>query len=375
MEAWRSLGSEYISPSQVTLMIFGMTCLWTIIATIVFAWIALPMIHRSGSALRSFGRSFRIAMGIVGPASVIVFAMSLSFSLFINEDESRWGGPGPSISSLVLDIWLGGNIIACWLAVALLGAWMRRAAIGARPTTALPDTPITCEACGYDLTHLPESGRCTECGTDTSISIDPAVRRVGIEWEREPTASAWLAAIVELLANPKSFYQKLRMRDGEASGFTFAFVNYVAIGLASMGSTIGMFLKEEPHINLIEWLGVLTFGSVFPAVGAWFIHVVIGALVATLVLFRTQARPFAFISKIWQYESAYLWVILIVAHGFAWSFLLFEDWFSDLLRVISGGSVWFFVEPLLVLASIVVLLVGWMIRYRRAVDTTRWANL
>jgi hypothetical protein len=78
----------------------------------------------------------------------------------------------------------GDAIMACvysaafaWWLVALLRG------VGAdRPTQPVHRPPL-CEACGYNLTHAPLDGRCSECGAPVAASLGPDARP-GTWWDR-----------------------------------------------------------------------------------------------------------------------------------------------------------------------------------------------
>lgn len=373
-ETWASMNGDMLSPVPTSLLVFAMTTLWTLIATLVIAWITLPVVHRSGSAIRSFGRAFRVAKGaVIGPGSVMVLLLTTSIVWCINTSE-RLGADDMVGYYYAIEIWFGANFLGVWLGIAILGAWARRAAIGARSKEDLASVPLTCEECGYDLTHLPEGGRCTECGEHTRISLDPAYRRCGVDWERRRTIESWLSANWSLMRHPRLFYQELHLRGDDAPGFSFAFWNYVTIGMVSVISIFGAFFIEEPTSTVQDWLAVLAFGAAMPAIVAWSLHSLVGAIAATFWLFRAQPRPFAYLSKIWQYESAYLWMIVVVGHALAWSFVFFEDWMSDIAKVCVGNG-WMFIEPFIIMGICIALVVGWLLRYSRAIRVVRWANL
>ncbi|MCB9855155.1 MAG: hypothetical protein H6818_05655 [Phycisphaerales bacterium] len=373
-DAWASVTGDMYFPVHPSLLIFAFTTLWALVATLVIAWITFPVVHRSGSAFRSFGRALRVAKGAVfGPGLVLVLLFTTSIVWCINASDRQFADGLPG-NSYFIEVWFGANFVGVWVGIAILGTWARRAAIGARSTEMPASIPVTCEECGYDLTHLPEGGRCTECGEDTRVSLEPAYRRCGVDWERRRSVESWLSANLGLIRNPRTFYQELQMRGDDEAGFAFAFCNYVMIGLASAVSILGMYFIEEPTARLLNLLAVFAVGATLPAIVAWLLHSVVGAIAATLLLIRPMSRPFAYLSKIWQYESAYLWMIVAVGHAFAWSFVIFEDWMSDILSAIVGsGSI--FAEPAVIIVTLIVMVAGWLLRYSRAIRLVRWANL
>ncbi|HPF39846.1 MAG TPA: hypothetical protein PK093_14495 [Phycisphaerae bacterium] len=372
--AWRLLESNLGPPFVTALMIVGLTALCMLIVIVVLAWLTLPITHRSGSVLRSYGRSLCAATGIVGPSVLIAAALCISIAMCQNAFErymysASSGGP----STLFLR-WEFINLVMSLLAFALLALWMTRAAIGARSPTAVPVASLTCELCGYDLTHQPAGGRCTECGADTAISLEPGLRRIGVAWERESSAASWFQANRDIVLEQRTFYERLIMRRQETSGFQFAFRNYVAIGVASMMSMLGVILATEPAEELEDYVQVGVSWLIVSAIGAWLLHGLVGATALTMIAFRSTERPFAHISKVWQYESAFLWVAFFIGHSLAWSFALMDNWMTKIANSVMGTSV-FMIEPLVVLVIFVGFIALWLARYMRAVRIVQWANL
>lgn len=374
LEAWQSLGDDVISAPVASLMIMGMSAFWCLLATVLLTWFNLPIVHRSRSAGRSFGRAFwAVTAGVVGPGSVIVLAMSLMISMVGNyRDELISTNQFGPMNSLIGYAFIG-LIVSAWLGIALLGRWTRVAAMGARSAEPLPRTAITCEACGYDLTHLSDAGRCTECGVETRISLDSSAQRVGISWERDPSFATWNAANWLLVTNPRLFYKRLHMRSQEARGFTFALFNYVALGVSSVVSITGIVFVTQPSVDMEELIAIIAIGGVISAVGVWLLHALMGAIAATLTLFRKQTRPFAYISKVWQYESGYLWILWGLGHALAWSFALANDWMTTGLEALTGIQ-FFAAEGLIVPIVALVFLAGWLFRFMRAIRIVHWAN-
>lgn len=377
IEAWQSLGTGLVSPATMTAIVFGAAVAWVLLATFVFAWISLPVAHRSGSALRSFARCLFTSAGIVGLGSFMVLGFGLLFALGSNmQEKALFGTPGASgaiSSTLIFQVVLIGSFVATWVSIAILGYWTRLAATGGRSPESLPITPLTCEACGYDLTHVSEAGRCTECGTDARISLDPAMRRVGVEWERQKSLSAWVATNRMVISRPREFFQKIQMRRHEASAYAFARWNYFGIAVASIVSVSAMALAMQPFVNWDDLVAIVAVATIMSGVGAWLIHVAVGAIAATFTLVRRQSRPFAYLAKIWPYESALLWPLFFIGHALAWSFAMGDQWMTAVYRNLTGTR-GLFVEGVVILVLAVVYLVTWLMRYSRAISFVRWAN-
>lgn len=373
-EAFTSLGNPRMSATQFSLAAVGIVTVWVLVATLVFSWIILPIVHRSGSALRSFVLATRAAAGVVGLLTLLTLVIGIAMALIDNYRDVEIANRLATTSFVMLsEYMLIGMVAVVILAVAWLGRWTRQAAIGARPPGPLPIAPLACEACGYDLTHRSESGVCTECGTATNVSLDQGIRRTGVAWEREPMTATWVAANWDLLMRPRAFYLRLRMRTNEPRAFSFAFRNYLMFAVLSVISIASMVNVTQSSVSLDEMLAVLVFGGALSGVGAWLLHGLVGGLAAALTVSRQQSRPFAYISKVWQYESAYLWMLWIVGYVLAWSFALFDDWMTQLAEGLTGYRT-VNVEELVVPILVVVMLFGWIMRFRRAITATQWAN-
>ncbi|MBN1513949.1 MAG: hypothetical protein JXB13_18170 [Phycisphaerae bacterium] len=90
--------------------------------------------------------------------------------------------------------------------------WLR----GASAERGLPpcDHPPLCEGCGYNLTHAPADGRCSECGRAVEESLGPNVRR-GSPWEHRAVVGCWAAwrqCAWEAMLRPAAFGRRLRLR-------------------------------------------------------------------------------------------------------------------------------------------------------------------
>ncbi|MFN8816087.1 MAG: hypothetical protein ACK5ZV_05075 [bacterium] len=148
-----------------------------------------------------------------------------------------------------------------------------RADAAARGTTALLDPHLLlCESCGYDLTTLPQSGSCPECGADRAAS-SPALR-VGSPWQvRGASPLAWLVEVAHLGPHPgrwRAAFGRVRV-DWPASRSLLvasvvlaSVVAGVGFALAGMWLTAGIAAIVGPlllhTLTAIETVGLRMFG-------------------------------------------------------------------------------------------------------------------
>jgi len=90
--------------------------------------------------------------------------------------------------------------------------WLRGAAADRK--LAPRDHPPLCEWCGYNLTHAPADGRCSECGRLVDESLGPGVRP-GTPWEHWAVVGRWRAwrqCAWDAMLRPAVFGRRLRLR-------------------------------------------------------------------------------------------------------------------------------------------------------------------
>jgi len=164
--------------------------LGALVISLVMAWIALtlvqiPLIHSRRKGWDSFDRAARAILACSG--SLLIFFLIIAVIITIENWtwSIRWEDYSRTFWGVVLDFCLpvlgmSGAVYVVWTT--------DQAARAVCPPTPTDDVIRHCESCSYDLAHVPESGRCPECGGATVVSIDPTHTRSGIEWETSPTA-------------------------------------------------------------------------------------------------------------------------------------------------------------------------------------------
>ena len=343
----------------------------TFVGHIVLAWLYLPDVHEGGSVVRSFGRTFRGVVGSIGMLTAIVSAFG-----FVIVENNRVGmlyeiyGWGPYL--MVAGFALAGVQIA----------WIRRTCEGARRAADASELPPMCEDCGYDLTHRPESGRCTECGGDIRTSLTPGARRNACAWERSTIdagvdpASGWLLCLggeaSSLVLEPVRFYRGLAMRSDLPRAVSFARWQYVLMaGTAvvwALVSGVCLGFDGEDLLLMPTFVGVLTLSL------GWLVHRTVAAIALSYCFVRGMLPDPRYARKVFAYETAFLWVFCLYNGFLVTTFLIWDMWMSDLLGF---GIRWLGGMPPEVAAMFFgngAIALGWLYRYRLIIPQVRWAN-
>jgi hypothetical protein len=143
-------------------------------------------------------------------------------------------------------------------------------------TTPPAETDILCEACGYILNGLPESGNCPECGSPIDLSVAVG-RRTPPVWE-DVERSAFVRFIVtttEVIFRPTRFFRSSTSRGDLSAALKFARIHWW-ITAVLLGATVWIhwhiYLRmarapEEPvWLNLVV-LAVLPLVTYLVVVG------------------------------------------------------------------------------------------------------------
>ncbi len=344
------------------------------------AWLYLCRVHRIGSVWASYCRTFRAASSVLGVVALGVLFFGVYF--FARKWESlTWTGSEYSdttrLVNFVIELIEGFGIVAS-LALAL--GWLSRAVRGVEPGHLELQLPPRCEACGYDLTHQPTEGRCTECGLPFTASLTPGQKRPGSVWMRQHGVKAWLRSAWGVLWSPRRFYGALRLRDGDSTERHFARWNCALVWLLATGWTALAFTLYGLEIafyngtpNWRELAICIPFG-LGVALATWAAQRIVGAIAATWWFARHTFPDGRWAAKIVAYESIFVWPTLIYLGLLAVSLVLSEDWLSNLF----GGWVRYPfrmpVEAAAVFIAIPAYLLPALWRYRIAGRAVRWSN-
>ena len=340
------------------------------VAVAALAWLHLPRVYRSGAWLPAFGRAFRAVSACFGLVTVLSLASYCAYLAAAVLQRVPIADIDEDLATMVL------VMTGICLAVACIG----RAVSAAERGGAEVSLPPRCEGCGYDLTHQPADGRCTECGLELSASLTPGERRPGSAWMRARTFATWRATTWSAVIAPRDFYRALRLRTPGADERGFAVGHYVFIALGAFGWLCGMLLllsalhADSPFYDLEIFAAFAVFGAA-AGLGCWLGHRVIGAAVASWWIWRGALADGRWAAKVIAYESAFLWVFCCWWGVFASSVMLFEDWMTELAGLRrSFLPLGMPIEAAVFLGGTFALGVVWLWRYGVARRAIQWSN-
>jgi len=106
------------------------------------------------------------------------------------------------------------------------------------------DPSILCESCGYDISGLPETAACSECGRSVRLSLPE--RRVGSAFQNGPSPASLAATAWATLRHPKPLFDVIRI-DRKSSRRLLLINVAIAAALLSIGPWTDLmraFLRE-----------------------------------------------------------------------------------------------------------------------------------
>jgi hypothetical protein len=332
------------------------------VLTLFVAWLQLAYVHQGESTRKAFKRSVAAVVSCMG----WLFALTLLIGWMILARFFMLLGPEELVAF-------------CTIVTFLIFLVYRVAAAceSARGPSRIANIDPRCEWCGYNLTHVPETGKCPECGTAVALSLRSDLRRTGVAWEREEGPDHWLPTTLQVLKEPTRFYRSLHVRGDERRGRQFVRPHYVLIGVGAFFWLLTFLLCIGVEDVPGETLCVSVLLSEFAVLAGWGVHRLVGALAFTMCLIRNSLPEPERARRVMAYETAYLWVFCLYNGLLFTSFFLWEAWMSDLVSGSSGSFPGPFRLPLEVVAVLLgnlTLALLWFWRYAIAIRAVRWSN-
>ncbi len=327
-------------------------------AVAVAAFLFLSVVHERGSLWASYRRAVRAASA----------GLALSAALICVVGTATWwihwarGSDADDLAPLLL--------VGIQVCIVILLAWQRRAAAASRIETALEPMPVWCESCGYDLTHVPESGTCAECGAGVAASMEQGRRRRPCAWQAPGGLIGWALTSVDVVGRSGRFYRRLTVRSGDRRAERFAVWHFVAIGVGAAIWLLALFPDALPRV-----LPVLAVLSGAAALAGWLVWRGVAAVITTWWLWRDATMSGTAARVVVGYESAFLWVFCAMNGAFSTLIVTHDASFrqslvGQALRSVLGIPP----EPGGILLINAMLIGGWFLRYRRIRQSIRWAN-
>ena len=371
---WHSGELPWWGPAET---IFALTVLFGTLAVAGMAWLQMVRVHRTGSVWAAYRRSFRAVAAGLGALTIGIFLLR---SVSILVEQSRWFDFLVKIDLYVAAILVVPSML--WLGL----AWFSAAIHAAEAEPAELDLPPRCEGCGYDLTHQPTDGRCTECGLEVALSLTPDGRRPGSPWRRAPSLKAWIETTWLVLFSPQRFYSTLQLRTPDSTERGFAVWHYAAL-------VCGVWLWAHISFFAIAFRDTFIYGgpgwydyeaemfigflaaSLSFVVGCWLGHRCIAAGVVSWWMARRSLPDSRWAAKIVAYESAFLWIFCSCWGLMLVGITLFVELLSKIIgpRGIFGWGIHIEASAMV---SLMTLALGaiWLWRYRLARRAIQWNN-
>lgn len=329
------------------------------LAGIIAAWLFLPDIHETGPPTASFLSATTAILSGTGLLAAIVLAAAQAHRAAVPYRDAEL-------------IYVYGVLTGLWLLI----LWMSRAAHALRMPPPADPLPPRCEGCGYDLTHRPEGGVCSECGLSVAESLDATSRRRGWSWEAansEPVV-CWCEAQIMALHAPKRFYQRLRLRSEPAASRGFARIQWPAIGFGAGVGMLVLLLTRLQRVN--ELYQIPPLAALASSLAGWFTHRFVAAVVMSVWMRQSSLPRMEWGRRVIAYETAFLWAFCAF-NGVMISCFFYEPrWFRSAMERLPRLSSYFGLPTELVCLMMgnAILILFWFWRYATATRCVRWSN-
>ncbi len=351
-----------------------------LIASLVGTAILLSDVHRAGPIRSSILRALRIVS--CAPWMLAFFAiMTACITLPIEYCALAPGSLIPSLGPPAEAIGLFPSIVLSIAAFIVLSLRAARLAGDALPAPV--KRPPLCEGCGYDLSHVSTGGVCTECGLPLAKSLELDAVRPGNRWESRRKPKEWLHSSRAVVFKSTVFYQTLKLRTSIDAATEYSRNHFVLMGIGGgiwiLVLCVIASLESRPLGNSDYFIAVFLpfLGSVWVPCAGWVLHRMVFSI-AFIAWMLTSSIPDArWLIKVREYETAFLW--LFCAFNGTWISLVIVHpaWMKELLalyRSLNLPQLGLPLEIVGVFAGNAILIVAWMLRYRRIHQAIRWSN-
>lgn len=265
---------------------------------------------------------------------------------------------------LVFDVCVAFSLWALWALLRAVGAERR--------VPPIPRPPM-CDACGYNLTGLPDNSRCPECGLPTLESLDPHVRR-GAAWECNKRAKlriSWLTMAVAAIRRPTELGRSLSLTEHAAHHrwFYFRSIFWIFFGaVTALGLPVLIASNWRLHFQVFLFPILATFYTA----AAFAVPMLLTTLTAIKIGASCKRNLLPAAAQIFCYLSP--WIVMGTVFAGTTGLIAIEIERTNLIRELTGRRN---EEPVLFSAWLL-LNATWLIVYpfiaARALRATRYAN-
>ena len=353
---------ERINPALIIAgAISGNTCIVSAVLTLLF----FHRVHRAGpfwSALRRTAAAVVTALGFAFVLNAVIWT-----GFILLEIQRYYGGVWRETPIIF-------NVLSIQSSILLILHWIGRAAIGASDESFVLELSPRCEACGYDLTHRPDSGLCPECNAPVAASLEPG-RRQPSAYERGGDPAAFVDTSRRILFRPTETYGALAMIGPLDRARQFRRLHLAAM---MAGAALWMF-------SLMTWKGgrapdgdeafVPIAVGLVTGIVAWTVTHLAGMVAGFYWLYHRTLPDTRLVQRIACLETPFVWLFCGLSGTLVTSFMVWGDWIGrSFFPVINLFGVRVPTAPLLVLGTNLAAVVGWVIRWLRIGRCVRWSN-
>lgn len=381
--------------------------------------VILPRIYKGGAAWKSLAVAYRVPAVAMGPAiflCLLVGAITvIGYDLTDGVRARGWVDYGTAYADMY-NLWMWDNaMMLIIIGMAAISIWRFVSVaqrIGAAAIVTAGETRgavgMRCINCGYSLAHVPEGGRCPECGESTERSLS-AETRVGLAWQTRKRA-AWrsgLATMIALFLRPKWSHRRALTRSAERSAWRFerwqytigVVVTYLAILLMTLAAqwyTFREFLRRMEAnagnafllydvLSDVDWVALLLDYFIPCAATAvalvlfiFLVHRLLAGIAVMIAAVKGDPNDARALASASGFECVFGWSFLLFNVTF-FMLLLYrlDEWLRNLGERLGYEMPWSFSSTVLTViffSGNALLAAIWIRRLRTAYLGVRWAN-